>query len=747
MFAKRLEDITTLESLKSAFEKIDTNTRGIDDVSMMSFEERLYTNLQLLRDELLDGSYSPQPLERFELPKPGSDEKRPIALGSIRDKVVQHLLSQQLTPYFDELMSDRSYAYRTSKGHVQAILRTRNTIIKGYSWALRSDVDNFFESINHDRLMDLLRRHIKDTLILRLIDLFLRNGLFIGQDYSKHSDGVHQGDILSPLFSNIYLDQMDKFLESKGIEFVRYADDFVVLSDSESDSYVILNELQLYLGTLSLRLENIKTTVVAIADGFTFLGAYFKSLEVLIDPFRFSKISTKIANFVMEQYPFSEFITRLSAYVKTLRMLYSSFVSIHSTQLKELNDEIWEAISARIFLAKNVGEITTKAAFRELVYPITLFDPISDEERKKLIDIAILRGYERYQNENPSKSKGRTDPIERKKIEYAEAFARLSTLHVTTPGVFIGVGKNRFVVKERGKVTHTIPKAQIERIIINASGVSMSSSVVETCAKAKIPIDFIDYTHTPYASLVTQHAPLPQTAMRQYEIFFSGEGLYLAKEFVEGKAKNQINYLKYLNRYHKTLDPIILKMAKSLKTMKMESNTPAEAMGYEGIISALYWQGLQSIVDPSWGFSARITKGARDTVNSALNYAYAILYGKIQESLIRSGLSLYVSYLHVPDSGKPTLVFDMIEEFRAFVVDRTIITMLNRNEPIRVDETGKLTALARKKIAENIFERLGSYTTWKKESRKIANIIQYQSYLLSRHIHGEDKYTAFIGKY
>jgi CRISPR-associated endonuclease Cas1 len=420
---------------------------------------------------------------------------------------------------------------------------------------------------------------------------------------------------------------------------------------------------------------------------------------------------------------------------------------MHTTQLKELNDEIWEAVSARIYIAKNVGEISTKASFRELVYPLTLFHSISDEERNKLIDIAILRGYERYQNENPSKSKGRTDPIARKKIEYAEAFARLSTLHVTTPGVFIGVGKNRFIVKERGKVTHSIPKAQIERIIINANGVSLSSSVVEACSKAKIPIDFIDYKHTPYASLMTQDAPLPQTTIRQYEIFFSGEGLYLAKEFIEGKAKNQINYLKYLNRYHKTLDAIILKMEKSLKTMKKEAKKPAEVMGYEGTISASYWQGLHMVVDPSWGFTARVTKGARDTVNSALNYAYAILYGKIQESLVRSGLSLYVSYLHVPDTGKPALVYDMIEEFRAFVVDRTIITMLNRNEPIRVDETGKLTALARKKIAENVFERLGSYTTWKKESRKISNIIQYQSYLLSRHIHSEDKYAAFIGKY
>jgi group II intron reverse transcriptase/maturase/CRISPR-associated endonuclease Cas1 len=747
MLTDRFEDIVTLEALKTAFEKIDTRSIGIDEISLMMFEERLFANLQLLCDELISGTYAPQPLERFELPKPGTDEKRPIALGSIRDKVVQHLLLGILSPYYEGIFSNKSYAYRPQRSHIRAITRTRDFITRGLAWVVRSDIDNFFETINHLKLMELLQRQIKDSMILRLIDLFIRNGLFVGLNYHSHRRGVHQGDILSPLLSNIYLHQMDAFLERKGYEFVRFADDFVIMSGSNEHVELILKELRLFLTTINLRMEDQKTITTSVHQGFTFLGAYFKGDQVLIDPARFEKVREKLRSFVMDKYSFDEFILRISAYAKTLRLMYASYVSTESSQLQDLDDDIWEAVCARIYLAKESGEVGSKASFKEMLKPLSLFHQISDDERKRLVDLAILRGYERYHDEYPNKAKGRTDPIERKKIEYAHAFARLSTLHVTSPGVFIGISKNKYMVKERGKVIQTIPKSQIERIIINAKGVTLSSSVIESCAKTKVPIDFIDYTHTPYASILSYHAPLPQTTIRQYEIFFSGEGLYLAKEFIEGKAKNQINYLKYLDRYHKTLQPIILKMEKNLKTMKTKSTTSAEAMGFEGIISAMYWEGLQSIVDPSWGWSARVTKGAGDTVNSALNYAYAILYGKIQESLVRSGLSLYVSYLHVPDTGKPTLVFDMIEEFRAFVVDRTIITMLNRNEPIRVDNTGKLTALARKKIAENVFERLGSYTTWKKESRKITTIIQYQSYLLSRHIHGEDKYTAFIGKY
>lgn len=747
MFTARFEDIITLEALKNAFGKIDTRSSGIDDVSLALFEERLYANLQILHDELISGEYAPQPLERIEIPKPNSDEKRPIAIGAIRDKVVQYLILDVLNPYFDKTFSDKSYAYRPERSHIRAIKRARDFIMRGYGTVVRTDIDNFFETISHQKLLDMLRRQIKEPMIVNLIELFIRNGLFERNDYRAHRHGVHQGDVLSPFLSNIYLHQMDAYLERKGVEFVRFADDFALFAHSADQAETILSELKIFLATIDLRLEESKTVLASLNQGFTFLGAFFKGDEVLIDPARFEKTSEKIRGFVFEKYPFSEFVIRISAYAKTLHMMYASFVSTQSAQLTELDDDIWEAVSARIYLAKESGEVGSKGRFRELLEPLALFRTISPEEHRRLIDLAILRGYERYHEEHPAGKKGRTDPIERKKIEYARAFARLSTLHITTPGVYIGMAKNRYTIKEKGKVIQSIPKAQIERIIVNAKGVSLSSSLVENCSRAKIPIDFIDHTHTPYASIITHHAPLPQTAMRQYEIYFSGEGFYLAKEFIEGKAKNQINYLKYLDRYHDTLEQNITRMEHILRDMKRKAATSAEAMGYEGMMSALYWESLQKIVDPSWGFTARVTKGARDTVNSALNYAYAILYGKIQESLVRSGLSLYVSYLHVPDQGKPTLVFDMIEEFRAFVVDRTIITMLNRNEPIRVDKDGKLTQLARRKIAENIFERLGSYTTWKKESRKINTIIQYQAYLLSRHIHGEDKYAAFIGKY
>jgi len=170
-------------------------------------------------------------------------------------------------------------------------------------------------------------------------------------------------------------------------------------------------------------------------------------------------------------------------------------------------------------------------------------------------------------------------------------------------------------------------------------------------------------------------------------------------------------------------------------------------MGLEGSASALYWEALGTIVADKINFPGRITQGAVDPVNSALNYGYAILYGTIQRALIQAGLALHISYLHALDDAKPTLVFDMIEPFRTFVVDRTVFTMINREEPIATDKEGKLTQKSRKRLAKKVIERLGSYTRYDHASKKIATIIEEQAYLFARFIDGEAKYRAFIGRY
>ena len=238
---------------------------------------------------------------------------------------------------------------------------------------------------------------------------------------------------------------------------------------------------------------------------------------------------------------------------------------------------------------------------------------------------------------------------------------------------------------------------------------------------------------------------MTQIVNQQAKILNTSLHLELAKAFIRGKAKNQLNYIKYLNKYHKLMQKQIDSIESSIVKMKTASSVN-ELMGYEGSISATYWSALKLILEVP--FTKRITYGAKDIVNSSLNYGYAFLYGKVQHSLVHAGLNLNISFLHSLDEKKPTLTYDMIEEFRTFIVDRTIVSMLNKDEPIKLGNDGLLTQASRQLIAKNIKEKLGSYTMWKKESKKCENIIQTQCFLLAKVVSGELKtYKAFIGKF
>ena len=199
--------------------------------------------------------------------------------------------------------------------------------------------------------------------------------------------------------------------------------------------------------------------------------------------------------------------------------------------------------------------------------------------------------------------------------------------------------------------------------------------MIKKSTQNSITIDFIDRDALSYASLITHKSSVTQNINKQAKIIDTPLQLFLATQFIKGKAKNQINYIKYLDKYHKILDENILKM-QTILTQKLKSVESVEQlMGYEGSISVLYWESLRLILEVP--FEKRVTFGANDIVNSTLNYAYAILYGKVQHSLVHAGLSLNISFLHALDDNKPTLTFDMIEEFRTFIVDRTIISMFN----------------------------------------------------------------------
>jgi CRISPR-associated endonuclease Cas1 len=473
------------------------------------------------------------------------------------------------------------------------------------------------------------------------------------------------------------------------------------------------------------------------------LGVHFHGRNRNIEEKRVEKSIAKLNTFAKNKSGFLKYIQEVNSYLFGLKNYYLKILTKNSPQFISLQNALVDSLAHKIYLSKKSKDITTKKEFKILLDQINIHILFDSEIIKDKIELIIAKGYEKYL---ASKSyKDTSSKIAKKKNKYAKKFANDETLHIATPGLMLGVSKNKFVLKKYGKVQNSFPINKVTRIVFEGKGFSLSTNVIKKCADNAITIDFINQDATSYASLITYKASMTQNINKQAKLLNTPLHLDLAKAFIRGKAKNQLNYIKYLNKYHKLLESQIDSIEINIAKMKRVTSVN-ELMGFEGSISASYWSAIKLVLEVP--FVKRITYGAKDIVNSSLNYGYAFLYGKVQHSLVHAGLSLNISFLHALDDKKPTLTFDMIEEFRTFIVDRTIISMLNKDEPIKLGNDGLLTKPSRQLIAKNIKEKLGSYTMWKKESKKIENIIQTQSFNLAKVINGTlPKYKAFIGKY
>ncbi len=212
--------------------KAKNSMGGVDGESVQSFEKEQHKNLSLIRNELIMKKWIPQPYLVHEIAKKDKNEKRKLGLLSVKDKIIQRAIALLIEPFLEKLFVNNSYAYRPHKGHYKAVKRTQQEIVRtGYFWTLRLDIDNFFDTINHDLLFSFLPSVISDCEIIRLIKLCVQMGnVRKGIKWHDSTVGLPQGAILSPMMANLYLHPMDAFICLKGLPYVRYADDFVIFT-------------------------------------------------------------------------------------------------------------------------------------------------------------------------------------------------------------------------------------------------------------------------------------------------------------------------------------------------------------------------------------------------------------------------------------------------------------------------------------------------------------------------------------
>jgi RNA-directed DNA polymerase len=269
-------------NLLAAFQKVaqKQGAAGVDHETIRDFEQRLPEVVWELSDALKNGSFRPQAIRRVHIPKPGTNETRPLGIPTVRDRVVQAVIVSVIEPIFERDFAEHSYGFRPGRGCKDALRRVDALLKQGYVHVVDADLKGYFDSIPHDRLMARLETKIADGPVLRLIESFLQADILEDASRWTPEQGAPQGAVLSPLLSNVYLDPLDHLLTAADIELVRYADDFVILCRTAADAERALALVRQWTADNGLTLHPDKTRIVDACDtSFDFLGYTFRGLK------------------------------------------------------------------------------------------------------------------------------------------------------------------------------------------------------------------------------------------------------------------------------------------------------------------------------------------------------------------------------------------------------------------------------------------------------------------------------------
>lgn len=275
---KLMEVILQDENLEEAIKRVKSNkgVAGVDKMTVDEIDEYFKSNKETIKKQILEKKYRPQPVRRVYIPK-SNGRKRPLGIPTVVDRVIQQAIAQVLTKIYDDTFSDNSFGFRPNRSAQNDIMRTLDYLNEGYEWVVDLDIEAYFDTVNHDKLISILRERVFDSATLHLVRKFLQAGIMEKGLVKSNTIGMPQGGPLSPILSNIYLDKFDKELEQRGLHFVRYADDSNIFVKSEMAANRVMKSVTSWLERkLFLKVSSTKTKVVRPTNS-NFLGfTYWK---------------------------------------------------------------------------------------------------------------------------------------------------------------------------------------------------------------------------------------------------------------------------------------------------------------------------------------------------------------------------------------------------------------------------------------------------------------------------------------
>ena len=328
---------------------------------------------------------------------------------------------------------------------------------------------------------------------------------------------------------------------------------------------------------------------------------------------------------------------------------------------------------------------------------------------------------------------------------------------LTSMGVGLCRESQCLVVKHEGKKVFELPKDQVDGVYVLTTAASITAEAVRSVAESGASLSFFNRRGEPYAFLISPNslanAPL---RVKQIDTARSEKGLSIAKSIITGKIGNQAATLKYFSKSRKKVHPgthkILNDTADRMSSLKVKLDSiegesghtvRSEIMAVEAEAAALYWDQLRGLIPDSLDFKRRVRRGATDPVNSALNYGYGILYAKVFSKIAWAGLDPYVGFFHAWQDGKATLLFDFVEMFRQYFVDRPIFSWLIKKGRPRIDND-RLTMQTRKRISGMVLDRLNDKVTYKGENMAAENVILKKAQELASEIQEGPSHEAYI---
>lgn len=276
-----MDKVWKMENLQSAVKAVARNNgaAGVDGKTVEEYLLKSPERLLKVQAWLKAGEYTPKPVKRVWIPKLGSKELRPLGVPTVEDRVVETAVRNVIEPIFENIFAEHSYGFRPGRGAKDALRRVNQLLKAGRVWVVDADLKGYFDSIPQDKLMEAVAEQIADGPLMALIQCFLKQGVMErGKGWQPTETGTPQGAVISPLLANVYLNPLDHLMAKTGREMIRYADDFVVMCESEKEANEVMEQLRQWVDKAGLVLHPTKTRIVDASQrgGFDFLGFHFE---------------------------------------------------------------------------------------------------------------------------------------------------------------------------------------------------------------------------------------------------------------------------------------------------------------------------------------------------------------------------------------------------------------------------------------------------------------------------------------